>query len=110
MALSNYNSYLPNATIPRDRELLGKGLHIGPVNSAVGTANTLKSTVAWFAKVDNHRLDTVWPRIAQSNCVSLISERLQLRLFWLVVFGTDHKSAPILAKDVIGITLSTVIT
>ncbi len=62
MALSYYDSYLANVPVACDRELSRKGLHIGPVNSAVGAPNTLKSTVAWFAKIDNDRLDPIWAR------------------------------------------------
>jgi len=109
MALGDYDSYCANMTKARDRELLGKGLHIGPVNSTDGAANTLKSAVAWFAKVYNHRLDTVWPRFIESNSVSPKFKGVQLRLFWLVVFWADFVSAPVFAQDVIGVTLPTVV-
>jgi hypothetical protein len=97
MASSYYYGYCPNVPNARNWELLREGLHIGPVNSAVGTANTLKSTVAWLAKIDNDRLDPIWARFIESNSISPKFEGVQLRLFWLVVFWADFVSAPILA-------------
>jgi len=109
MALSNYDSYCANMAVSRDWVLRRKGLHVGPVNSAVGAANTLKSAVAWFAQVYNNRLDTVWPRFIESNSVSPKLEGVQLRFFWFVVFWADFVSAPVFTQDVIGVTLSAVV-
>ena len=109
MASSYYDSYCPNVPVSRDRGLLRKRLHVGPVNSAVGAPNTLKSTVAWFAKIDNDRLDPIWARFIESNSISPKLEGFQLRFFWLVVFWADFIPAPVLAKDIVRILLSAVI-
>jgi hypothetical protein len=69
----------------------------------------LKRRITWGTNVYIHRFHTIWTRFVKCNSVAAKLKGLKLWFFWLVVFWADFKTAPVLAKYVVGIALSAVI-
>jgi hypothetical protein len=74
-----------------------------------GTPNTLEKTITGSTHINNEGLGAVRARVVKCLGISNESKRLKLGFFWLVIIGTYLKSSPILAQNVKGILLPTVV-